>query len=220
MRLTSLDLEECRSYRNLHLDLEPAGLRLFGSNASGKTSLLEAVAMLATTRSPRTSTEREVIAWNSGEEFGVAPYARCRASVQSNDGAFTISLAVEADPARGGVLRKDIRLDGRSVRSIDAVGRLRAVLFSVEDVALVAGAPQGRRRYLDLTISQLNSRYMRSLAGLNRVLAQRNSLLKSFARDRVHHADATVGAQLEFWDNELVRYGSYVGACRMLAVST
>ena len=220
MRLTSLDLEEFRSYRNLHLDIEPAGLRLFGSNASGKTSLLEAVAMLATTRSPRTSTEREVIAWHSGEEFAVAPYARCRASVEANSGPFTISLAVEADPARGGTLRKDIRLDGRSVRSIDAVGRLRAVLFSVEDVALVAGAPQGRRRYLDLTISQLNSRYMRSLAGHNRVLAQRNSLLKSFARDRIHHADATVGAQLEFWDEELVRYGSYVGACRMLAVST
>ena len=118
------------------------------------------------------------------------------------------------------MLRKDIRLDGRSVRSVEAVGRLRAVLFSVEDVALVSGAPQGRRRYLDLTISQLNSRYMRSLAGLNRVLAQRNSLLKSFARDRVHHADASVGAQLEFWDEELVRFGSYVGACRMLAIST
>ena len=220
MRLTSLDLEEFRSYRNLHLEIEPAGLRLFGSNASGKTSLLEAVAMLATTRSPRTSTEREVIAWHSGEDYGVAPYARCRATVESNDGGFTISLAVEADASRGGALRKDIRLDGRSVRSIDAVGRLRAVLFSVEDVALVAGAPQGRRRYLDLTISQLNSRYMRSLAGLNRVLAQRNSLLKSFARDRVHHADASVGAQLEFWDEELVRFGSYVGACRLLAVST
>lgn len=219
MRLTSLDLEEFRAYRNLHLDIEPAGLRLFGSNASGKTSLLEAVAMLATTRSPRTSTEREVISWNSGEDFGVAPYARCRASIESIDGQFTVSLAVEADPARGGVLRKDIRLDGRSVRSVDAVGRLRAVLFSVDDVALVSGAPSGRRRYLDLTISQLNSRYMRSLAGLNRVLAQRNSLLKSFARDRVHHADASVGTQLEFWDEELVRFGSYVSACRMLATS-
>lgn len=220
MRLTSLDLEEFRSYRNLHLDIEPAGLRLFGSNASGKTSLLEAVAMLATTRSPRTSTEREVIAWNSGEDYGVAPYARCRASVESIQGPFTISLAVEADPARGGALRKEIKLDGRSVRSVEAVGRLRAVLFSVEDVSLVSGAPQGRRRYLDLTISQLNSRYMRSLAGLNRVLAQRNSLLKSFARDRVHHADASVGAQLEFWDEELVRFGSYVCACRLLATST
>jgi DNA replication and repair protein RecF len=220
MRLTSLDLEEFRSYRSLHLDIEPAGLRLFGSNGSGKTSLLEAVAMLATTRSPRTSTEREVIAWKSGEEFGVAPYARCGAGVASSDGPFTISLAVEADPARGGLLRKEIRLDGRSVRSIDAVGRLRAVLFSVEDVALVSGAPQGRRRYLDLTISQLNGRYMRSLAGLNRVLAQRNSLLKSFARDRVHHADASVGAQLEFWDEELVRFGAYVCACRLATVST
>ena len=220
MRLTSLDLEEFRSYRNLHLDIEPAGMRLFGSNASGKTSLLEAVAMLTTTRSPRTSTEREVIAWKSGEDYGVAPYARCRASVESTNGPFTISLAVEADSARGGALRKDIRLDGRSVRSVDAVGRLRAVLFSVEDVSLVSGAPQGRRRYLDLTISQLNSRYMRSLAGLNRVLAQRNSLLKSFARDRVHHGDASVGAQLEFWDEELVRFGSYVCACRMATTAT
>lgn len=215
MNLSSLDLEEFRTYRTLHLDLGKSGLRLFGANASGKTSLLEAVAMLATTRSPRTSLERDAIAWGSGDDYGVAPYARCRATVDSLAGSFGIALAIEADPARGGKLRKDIKIDGRPLRAADAVGRLKAVLFSVEDVALISGPPLGRRRFLDLTISQLDGRYLRALSNLNRVLTQRNSLLKSFARDRVHPNDASVGAQLAFWDEELVRFGSLVFAYRL-----
>lgn len=214
MKLSSLDLEEFRTYRSIHLDVEPAGLRLSGANASGKSSLLEAVAMLATTRSPRTSTERDVIAWKSGEEYGVAPYARFRAGVDALGGPFAIAMAIEADPERGGKLRKEIRIDGRPVRAGDAVGRLKAVLFSVEDVALVSGPPLGRRRYLDLTISQVDGAYLRALSGFNRVLAQRNGLLKAFARDRVHHADASVHAQLAYWDEELVRFGALVYAYR------
>ncbi len=218
MKLSSLDLEEFRSYRTLHLEITPAGLRLYGSNASGKTSLLEAIAMLATTRSARTSTERDVIAWASGESYGVPPYARCSATVESTAGRFKVALSLEAGTSPTGALKKEIRIDGHPTRAVDAVGRLKAVLFSVEDVALVSGAPIGRRRYLDLTISQLDGRYLRSLSGFNRVLAQRNSLLKSFARERVHHADASVGAQLVFWDEELVRYGSLVFAYRITAV--
>ncbi len=218
MKLTSLDLEEFRGYRNLHIEIDPAGLRLFGANASGKSSLLEAVAMLATTRSPRTSVERDVIAWESGEQYGVAPYTRLHAAVESRSGAFGVAMTVEAAADRGGKLRKQIRLDGRQVRAADAVGRLKAVLFSVEDVALVSGAPLGRRRYLDLTISQVDGRYLRTLSSLNRVLAQRNSLLKSFARDRVHVNDASVGAQLAYWDDELVRFGALIYAYRIRTV--
>lgn len=218
MHLTSLELEEFRSYRRLSLAFDPKGLRLFGANASGKTTMLEAIAMLATTRSPRTNTERDAIAWGSGEQYAVAPYARCRAQVERREGAFTIDVAIEADPERGGRIRKEIRLDGRSVRAAEAVGWLKAVLFSVEDVSLVSGSPAGRRRYLDLTISQLDGRYLRALAGFNRVLVQRNSLLKSFQRDRIHPNDPSVAAQLAFWDEELVSSGSLVVAFRQRVI--
>ena len=74
-----------------------------------------------------------------------------------------------------------IRQNGRPVRAMDAVGSLNAVLFSPEDIELMNGAPAARRRYLDLTISQIDPPYLRALSRFNRVLEQRNSLLKSLA---------------------------------------
>ena len=210
MFLRELELEEFRSYRHLDLRLGAAGLRLVGPNASGKSTLLEAVAMLATTRSPRTSSERELLNWTSGDEYGVPPFARVRGRYSGADGEGGIELRLQADPERPAALRKQVRVDGRPSRSLDAVGRLRAVLFAPEDVGIVSGPPSGRRRYLDLNISQLDARYLRALSRFNRVLEQRNSLLKSLQRQRVHPRDPMVGEQLAFWDSELVSNGAVV----------
>jgi|SRR5579884_2270188 len=218
MHLCSLDLEEFRSYRRLHLELDPRGLRLYGANTSGKSTLLEAVAMLATTRSARSTADREVIRFQSGAEFGYPPYARLQGHVKRADGAVDVEMALQTDPARPSLLRKQIKLDGRAVRAMDAVGALKAVLFAPEDVALVAGPPSGRRRYLDLTISQLDGRYLRALSRYNRVLTQRNSLLKALARDRVAPDAPAAIAQLSFWDDELVAFGSAIVARRLRTV--
>jgi DNA replication and repair protein RecF len=218
MHLSRLELEEFRAYRHLALELAPRGLRLHGPNASGKSTLLEGASMLATTRSPRTSADREAIAWKSGEEYGVPPYARLRGEISRSDGEAVVELALEVDPAREGMVRKQIRLGGRQVRAADAVGKLKAVLFSAEDVDLVAGPPAGRRRYLDLAISQLDGRYIRALTRFNRILAERNSLLKAFARDRVQPDAPAVAAQLAFWDEELVAFGAQVMAYRAVAL--
>ena len=218
MHLSRLELEEFRAYRRLELELDPRGLRLHGPNASGKSTLLEGASMLATTRSPRTSSDRETIAWRSGEEYGVPPYARLRGSVSRRDGGAIVELALEVDPARDGAVRKQIRLGGRQVRAADAVGTLKAVLFSAEDVDLVAGPPAGRRRYLDLAISQLDGRYIRALTRYNKILAERNSLLKAFARDRVQPDAPAVAAQLAFWDEELVAFGAQVVAYRTVVL--
>ena len=219
MFLRELELEEFRSYRHLDLRLDAAGLRLVGPNASGKSTVLEAVAMLATTRSPRTSSERELLNWTSGEVYGVPPFARVRGRYSGAAGEGELELRLQADSERPTALRKQIRVDGRPSRSLDAVGRLRAVLFAPEDVGVVSGPPSGRRRYLDLTISQLDSRYLRALSRFNRVLEQRNSLLKSLQRQRVHPRDPMVGEQLAFWDSELVSNGAVVidRRCRIVA---
>jgi DNA replication and repair protein RecF len=181
MHVVELELEEFRAYRRLQLKLDPSGLRLVGDNASGKSTLLEAIAMLATTRSVRTASERELINWNSGEELSIPPYARIRGVVARADRTVEIDIGIQIDPLRTTHLKKQIRLNGRPVRAMDAVGALNAVLFSPEDIDLVSGSPSGRRRYLDLTISQLDATYLRSLSRFNRVLEQRNSLLKSLA---------------------------------------
>lgn len=218
MHLARLELEEFRSYRKLDLALPPAGLRLRGENASGKSSLLEAIVMLATTRSPRSTAEREVIRWGSGDDLAVAPFARVRGEVVRRDGPLAIEIALQGDPARAGIARKVVRLNGRPARASEVVGRLKAVLFSPEDVALVSGSPSGRRRYLDLTVSQTSGPYLRALARYQRVLEQRNSLLKSLQRERVRPDSPHVSGQLAFWDDEMTALGSTVAAFRRRAL--
>lgn len=213
MRLRRLELEEFRSHRRLELDLEPAGLRVVGRNASGKSSLLEAIAMLATTRSPRAGTDRDTIGWSSGADLAVAPYARLRGVFSRRDGDVEIEIGLQLDPTRNGALRKSVQVNGRAVRAIDAVGRVKAVLFGPEDVAMLAGSPSGRRRYLDLTISQTDPSYLRSLARYGRVLEQRNSLLKSLQRERAAGKQAAA-AQLAFWDEELLLHGGEIIVAR------
>jgi DNA replication and repair protein RecF len=218
MYLRDLDLEEFRVYRHFSLRLSPTGLRVIGANASGKSSLLEAIAMLATTRSPRSNAEREVINWESGKDFGVPPFARVRAVIARLAGDAEIEITLQADPDRPGTVRKQIKLAGRAVRAMDAVGTLKAVLFSPEDVSLVSGPPSGRRRYLDLTISQMDGLYLRSLARYGRVLAHRNGLLKALARQGVRPGSAAATSQLAFWDGELIALGSVIVARRYVIV--
>jgi DNA replication and repair protein RecF len=159
-----------------------------------------------------------VIRWGSGEAFGIPPFARVRGAVARRAGPVEVEIGLQIDPARPGVVRKQIRLGGRPVRAMDAVGTLKAVLFSPEDVALVSGPPSGRRRYLDLLISQLDGAYLRALSRYARVLAQRNGLLKSLARERAAPHAPAVSAQLAFWDGELVALGAAIVARRWVAV--
>lgn len=218
MHLSELELEEFRSYRRLRLQLDPAGLRLVGNNASGKSTLLEAIAMLATTRSARSSAERELINWQSGTELGVPPFARVHGTVNRLDRSVGVDIGLQIEPSRASHVRKQIRLNGRPSRAMDAVGALNAVLFSPEDIDLVSGSPAGRRRYLDITISQLDPTYLRALARYNRVLEQRNGLLKSLAGAGVGARSRSASEQLSFWDEELVAHGSAVVSRRLLAV--
>lgn len=219
MHLTRLELEQFRAYERLDLRLDPAGLRLHGANASGKSSLLEAIVMLATTRSPRSGSDRETIRWGSGQEFGVAPFARLLATVERRDGPVEIEIRLQGDADRAGVARKAIRINGRPSRASDAVGQLKAVLFSPEDVALASGSPSGRRRYLDLAISQTSGSYLRALSRYGRVLEQRNGLLRALQKERAAPGSPHVAGQLAFWDAELLDHGSVVAACRAMAIA-
>jgi DNA replication and repair protein RecF len=212
MHVRSLDLEEFRLYPNLSIVIPPNGLRIVGPNAAGKSTLVEAIALLATMRSPRTGSDRELIRWGSGVELGFPPYARASATVSLSAGEIEIDIGLQVDPSGEGPLKKSVKINGRPVRAIDAVGRLKVVLFTPEDVALISGAPSGRRRYLDLLISQLDNRYVRSLARYNRIVEQRNSLLKSLKGQA--RSTESIAAQLSFWNDEMVTYGAYLVARR------
>ncbi|MER3437094.1 MAG: DNA replication and repair protein RecF [Chloroflexota bacterium] len=218
MHLRFLELEEFRLFRHLRLDLPPSGIALFGSNASGKSSLVEAIAFLATTRSIRGAPDRELINWSSGSELGFPPFARAVGQVAWSQGQAAIEIALQADPTGATPLQKSIRLNGRSVRAMDIVGTLKVVLFSPEDVALITGPPATRRRYLDVMVSQIDTRYLRALARYNRILEQRNSLLKSLSRAGMSPFSPAVATQLAFWDDELVSFGSTLIARRLVAI--
>lgn len=217
MNVDRLVLEQFRSYEHLDLHIPASGLRLHGRNASGKTSVLEALVLLSTTRSPRAAADRELVRWGSGADLGVPAYALIEAHVRSSSGAGTVGVAIELDPGGANVARKTYRINGEARRAHDTVGVLKCVLFSPEDVVLVTGAPVERRRQVDILLSQTDRRYLAALAQYGRVLTQRNRLLRQFARERRSHRDRGAVTELSFWDEHLVAAGATVVSYRHMA---
>lgn len=221
MYVSSLSLRDVRNYTRLDLELGPGTLLIYGPNAAGKTSLLESLFFLATTRSPRASADRDLVRWDAQAALGAPPFARMLATVVRADGTIKLEVIVQRRADGEGDLlaasQKTVRVDGRPTRAIDLVGQLRVVLFTPADLALVDGPPAERRRYLDLTLSQLDGQYVRLLAHYNKVVQQRNSLLRS-GRERRRSAQA-IGDDLAFWDKELVVAASYLLAERLRAVA-
>lgn len=214
MHVTRITLDEFRRYQHLKLEVPQAGLRIVGKNASGKSSLLEALLLLATTKSPRVGIEREMVRWESGEMYGVEPYARISAHVVTSDNEHSLEVRLEATSGGTGS-KKTCLLDDRSVRAATMVGVLKVVEFSPEDVQLVSGPPSDRRRQIDILISQIDRHYMQASSRYQKVLSQRNGLLRSFARDGVTPNSPQIAAQLGFWDDELIQHGTVLIAHRI-----
>jgi DNA replication and repair protein RecF len=221
MHILTVNLTNFRSYRHLAASLAPGTTILYGPNASGKSSFLEALAMLATTRSPRAGAEREVIHWDTPMELGIAPFARVVARVQRADGPVQVELsiqrAVDAAGQLTGRCQKRFTINRRQVRARDAAGRLQVVLFEPEDLNLITGSPGRRRRYLDMTLIQADTRYAQALSRYTRVVAQRNQLLH-----RWHNEAVPAGAreQVAFWNREMVQNGAILMTARNRLVVT
>lgn len=214
MHISRLSLDQFRVYQGLELEMSPGGLRVSGRNGSGKTSLIESIAMTSTTRSPRSRADRELVRWKSGEDLGVPPYARIETDLGDSQGHHRIEIGIEQDGANDQLFRKKFRLNGSPKRAHDVVGILKTVLFSPEDVQLVSGPPSERRRQVDIVLSQIDRTYLASLAQYGRVLSNRNGLLRSFVKDRIDHRSARATNEIGFWDQQLVDHGSKIIAHR------
>ncbi|MEO8285747.1 MAG: DNA replication and repair protein RecF [Chloroflexota bacterium] len=218
MHCQQLTLDEFRNYRHLQLELEPGVTVLQGDNASGKTSLLEAVYLLATTRSPRSSSDLELINFAAPNDLGSPQFSRVVAQVERARGPLSVEVLVVRDEepqGPGGLAgsvqaRKRIKVNGVARRAIDLVGQVNVVLFTPQDVDLITGPPALRRKYMDVTVSQMDHRYVRLLSQYMKVLAQRNSLLKSLKEQGRNPTSRDVAEEIAYWDDELVRHGSYV----------
>lgn len=211
MRLSHLSLHNFRNYVRLDLDLPPGVTLLLGDNAQGKTNFLEAIYYLATSRSPQAGTDREIVNWLAAEEEPL-PYCRLVGRVARQEGETTIEITLTQQENNQSRYRKQIRLNGVAKRAMDLLGRLNVVLFLPQDIDLVSGSPGGRRRYLDVTLCQVDGAYCRSLSRYNQILTQRNALLRDL-RER-----AGDPGQLAFWDEQLVERGGYLIACRRQAL--
>lgn len=213
MHVRRLRLTNFRCYRELDVDLPCGPIVLAGRNAQGKSSLLEALYLLATTRSPHTGAERELLNWDASSE--PMPHCRALAEVARQDGGDTVEIVYASQGADDGRtrLQKHVKVNGARKRAIDAIGTLTVVLFSPRDLAVVDGAPSERRRFLDVLLCQLDRDYCRSLSRYNKVLTQRNHLLRSL-RERGGER-----SELGFWDQHLTRHGAVVVARRARAAA-
>ena len=208
MHLRHLSLTNFRNYIRLELDL-PLGLTIVqGRNAQGKSNLLEAIVYLATGKSLRAGSDAELVSWLVRDE----PYPFARMAAELARGEKRDQIDITLLPSRGnGRFRKQVRINAVNKRAMDLVGMMRTVIFRPEDVDLVSGSPGQRRRYLDIALCQMSPDYCRALSHYQKVLTQRNALLRNLA-ERGRSGDA--GAQLRYWDEKLVESGGLVIARR------
>jgi DNA replication and repair protein RecF len=208
MHIEHLSLTNFRNYARLEIGLPPMPIVLHGENAQGKTSLLEAIYYLATSRSPYTTSDRQLIHWRTEDDL--LPFARIVAETSTKDNPLQrLELTLTLDNSSGMArFKKTIRVNGVDKRVMDVVGLLNVVLFLPQDLTLIEGAPSDRRRFMNITLSQIDRAYLGALDTYEKILPQRNALLRRIAEHK-----ASVG-ELDYWDEQLVLAGSVVIAGR------
>ena len=209
MPLSSLRLSNFRNLVDVALEI-PAGASVyFGENAQGKTALLEAVYILAIARSFRAENERELVNFGAtrGGELAIVEGVVDDPDEESARQRVIVGYRVSESAAASGPgyrVSKEIRVNRIRRTAGELVGLIHAVLFSALDIELVQGPPSGRRRFLDILISQADPAYLKSLQRYQQVLRQRNRLL------RLRREGRAAPDEMEYWDGELVKEGSWL----------
>ncbi|MFC6347326.1 DNA replication/repair protein RecF [Vagococcus carniphilus] len=168
MNIEKISLRSYRNYESLELDFSPKLNVFLGENAQGKTNLLESIYVLSLARSHRSNNEKEMIQWH--QEF-----ARIEGKVKKRNGLLDLTMIISS---KG----KKTKVNGLEQSKLSHyVGNLNVILFAPEDLSLVKGAPQNRRKFLDMEIGQINPQYLHHLSIYQNVLKQRNQYLKKLA---------------------------------------
>ena len=192
MYIESLELKNFRYYEELSIVLDPGTNILYGDNAQGKTNVLEAVYLCGTTKSHRGSKDKEMIRFEQDE-------SHIRMMVKKDGVSHKIDMHLKKNKSKG------IAIDGVPIRKASELfGIVNIVFFSPEDLNIIKNGPAERRRFLDSEICQLSRLYMIELANYNKVVAQRNKLLKEIS------FSGRMADTLEIWDEQMVRYGTSI----------
>lgn len=192
--IDSLDLKNYRNYDILDMNFDKNVNIIYGDNAQGKTNILESIYMCATSRSHRGSKDKEMIRFGESE-------SHIKANVLKNNINYRIDMHLKGNKAKG------IAINGIPIKkAVDLFGIIQIVLFSPEDLNIIKNGPSERRRFMDMELSQLDKIYLSNLVNYNKVLNQRNKLLKDIAFSPSEQLMQT----LDIWDMQLVKYGSLI----------
>ncbi|MEU9499227.1 DNA replication/repair protein RecF [Streptomyces sp. NPDC048196] len=203
MHVTHLSLADFRSYARVEVPLDPGVTAFVGPNGQGKTNLVEAIGYLATLGSHRVSSDAPLV--RMGAERAVV-----RAAVTQGERQQLIELELNPGKANRARINRSSQVKPR-----DVLGIVRTVLFAPEDLALVKGDPGERRRFLDELITARSPRMAGVRADYDRVLKQRNTLLKTAALARRHGGRQMDLSTLDVWDQHLARAGAELLAQRL-----
>lgn len=198
MYIQGLSLTNYRNYQDLSVTFDDKVNVIIGENAQGKTNLMEAIYVLAFSKSYRTPRDKELIQWNQN-------YAKIEGKVYKRKQSFPLEIQFTSKGKKAKVNHLEQR------RLSDYIGALNVVMFAPEDLNLVKGSPQIRRRFIDMEIGQIQPVYIYHLAHFQKILKQRNHLLKDLQRRKTN--DRTM---LEVLTEQLIEHASFIIEKRFL----
>lgn len=192
MMIESIELKNYRNYKELHMEFNQGTNILYGDNAQGKTNILEAVYVCCTSKSHKSAKDKDIIRFNQDE-------SHIKLQVRKNEVPYRLDIHLKKNKPKG------IAINGIPIRKASELfGIANVIFFSPEDLNIIKNGPSERRRFIDLELCQLNKLYVHSLVQYNKVLLQRNKLLKElFFRPEYEET-------LDVWDMQLATYGREV----------
>ena len=195
MKIKSLKLKDFRNYNLLQLDFDDSTNIFYGNNAQGKTNILEAVYLSGTTKSHRGTKDRDMIRFGENE-------SHIETVVEKRGMSYKIDMHFKKNSPKG------IAIDKLPIRKAgELFGIINIVFFSPEDLNIIKNGPSERRRFIDLELSQLDKIYLNNLSNYNRIINQRNHLLKDL---REAGRQENLIQTLDIWDMQLVQYGNEI----------
>ena len=192
MIIKSLELADYRNYESLELQFDKKTNILYGDNAQGKTNILEAIYVAATTKSHKGSKDKEIVNFEKEE-------AHIRTYIEKENVETRVDMHLRRSKSKG------IAVDGKKLKkAADLLGLCNVVFFSPEDLGIIKNGPAERRRFIDMELCQLDSIYLYNLNNYNKIVNQRNKLLKDM------YMNPDLKETLNIWDMQLVSYGSKI----------
>lgn len=189
MFIESIELLNYRNYDQLHMEFHEGTNVLYGDNAQGKTNILEAVYVCCTTKSHKSSKDKEIIRFGEDE-------SHIKLKVRRDGVPYRIDMHLKKNKAKG------VAVNGVPIKKASELfGIVNVIFFSPEDLNIIKNGPSERRRFIDLELCQLNKLYIYNLVQYNKVVVQRNKLLKEL------DYNPSLKETMNVWDFQLVRYG-------------